>query len=308
MNLNFNLVWFEDEDEVIESYEPVIRGLLAQYNLVPNIIKYGSDQYSSKVLATADLILADYDLGTKVTSVDIVDHIRGNKIITDVLFYSSQEVNMINSIKNASMPMEGVFYEKRDYIILPAKIDKLIQRIIRRSQTVENLRGIIMEYTAIFDKKIYEHIQRLCVEPSMLSECLKHINTNIAQDFNKKLCKSCVNAISEKECDHSKGYSRKEISNPLEVGDFDSAVKCRILANLLKKINKPKYKDFFKEYDNEIIQYRNAFAHEQSDENRIYIKQLKAYENVDEKLFLKIRASISKYMGLLNEIKDINIK
>ena len=303
MNVNFKLIWFEDLSEVFEAFRPEILGKIANYKLIPNVIEYKSSTYSISELASADLVLADYDLGTS-NSVDIVAQIRSNNITTDVLLYSAQEKKMLDKIRESS-PIEGIFYVKRGSDTLLPKIDLLIQRIIRRSQTIENLRGLVMEYTAVFDKNIYENILNFCNDTTTKALVLQYINNDIPASAKERVCKSCRNCHPKKYgCDNIKQFASNEIADITQIDELDSYSKCRILGYILKSRDPEKYKNFVKDYNNEVIKYRNAFAHEKSDGNRIFIRGTKTYENIDDALFNKIRQIIIKYEKFFKDIKE----
>ena len=303
MNTNFKLVWFENEDTVFDSYEPDIIELIEKNVLIPEIVKYKDANYSEKDLSSADLILADYDLGTS-TSVDIVKHIRGKNIVTDVLFYSSKD-DMTKSIQSAVPILEGFFCAKRGTDEYLPKIELLINRVVRRSQTKENLRGMVMEYTATFDKYIFDNICNYCKDEKNSIEILNYINCTILGHYKDNTCKSCKNCLSGGGCDNLKFYSHKEIVNVTEIEKFDAETKCRILYKILKKINSSSYNSFFEEYKSEIICYRNAFAHQFSDANQIYLKPTGTYEVISDELFEKIRGYLKKYSSLFLKMNSL---
>lgn len=247
--------------------------------------------------------MADYDLGTS-NSVDIVTKIRNKKIVTDVLFYSSKEDKMHESIKSAVPILEGFFCVKRATDDFIEKLELLIHRAVRRNQTVENLRGLVMEYSAVYDKHIYDNILRLCQTPSTNTSTLDYINNKIINNIKKRVCRNCRNSVTDKCCGQ---YLRKEIRDVTELAsqEFDMATKCRILSNILQEIDSSKYPNFYKMYDEEIIIYRNAFAHEKSDENRIYIKRIDTFETIDDTLFKKIRGYLTKYNKIFKELIEL---
>jgi len=62
------------------------------------------------------------------------------------------------------------------------------------------------------------------------------------------------------------------------------------------------YKDFHKNFYNKIIVYRNALAHQNSDEKKLYIKDIDQYIDVNQELFYRIKDSIIEYITIFYNI------
>lgn len=108
-----------------------------------------------------DLILMDFKLANEVTGDTIVAALRESSILTDILFYSSEEDAMLAAIRTKMPPIDGVYLTKRDYTIFTEKVRKVIEKIVKRSEDIVNLRGFVLDNTSDFELRIKE-ILNLC--------------------------------------------------------------------------------------------------------------------------------------------------
>ncbi len=318
MNANIKIVWFEDEDATVAAYQEEIENIIKNYYLKPDIQRYRNSEFDLKVIDEADLILADYDLGTaSETNIEIMQAIRDNKIVVDALLYSSHYQLMISDIQKVNPLMEGVYCAKRGDEEFWQKLNQLIYRLDKRSQSIENLRGVVMEYTSIFDRKIYDIIIELTNNPVYMKLTLDYINNNINKSKKENVFKSCEKNKTCSNCDHvceSKDvncskvnccYASQELVNLDSLMGMELYTKSRILDNLLKNLEHAKEfiysKDFHKKFNEELIIYRNALAHEQSTDKKLYIQARKKFIDINEELFKQIRTSINSFIDFFDK-------
>lgn len=96
-----------------------------------------------------------------MTGDTIVAALRESSILTDILFYSSEEDAMLAAIRTKMPPIDGVYLTKRDYTIFTEKVGKVIEKIVKRSEDIVNLRGFVLDNTSDFELRIKE-ILNLC--------------------------------------------------------------------------------------------------------------------------------------------------
>lgn len=322
MNVNFKLVWFENEDSAYDAHIDEIESIIREFHLIPDVQRYRCDEYSVEIIEDSDLILADYDLGTD-NSVNIINNaIRKNDIVVDALLYSSRYSSMVDAIKKVNPMMEGIYCAKRGRGDLMDKLRNLIYRIVRRAQTVENLRGFVMEYSSIFDKQLYDLITKYCGDEEVLACVLDYFNSDLADNKKARAYKLC--AHEGKNCDRdcdiavsscgSKSECCFKAQNVVDLTLLEKEeffTKSRIFDHIIKhliprKCVDAKYRDFHRNFYKEIIVYRNALAHQYSDENRLYIRDDDRYIDIDQKLFDQIRESIAKYIEIFRELNQNN--
>ena len=163
MNTVFKILWFEDEVSWYNMEKLRINAILQEHYLTPEIVRKDGDDFDITELTgnDYDLILMDYKLAEGTTGDVVVSAIRKNNILTDVLFYSSEEQNMLQAISKGMPPIDGVYLTKRDYTIFTEKVERLISKIVKRSEDIVNLRGFVLDNTSDFELRIKE-ILNIC--------------------------------------------------------------------------------------------------------------------------------------------------
>lgn len=136
MNTTFKILWFEDEPTWFNMERLRVENILKTHYLIPLIIRKNGDDFNINEVTgnDYDLILMDFKLANEVTGDTIVAALRENNILTDILFYSSEEENMLTAIRAKMPPIDGVFLTKRDYTVL-------LKRLKRLSENCKTLRG-----------------------------------------------------------------------------------------------------------------------------------------------------------------------
>ena len=140
-----------------------VEGILNTHYLIPEIVRKSGDDFNIDELTgnDFDLILMDFKLADEVTGDTIVAALRESSILTDILFYSSEEDAMLAAIRTKMPPIDGVYLTKRDYAIFAEKVGKVIKKIVKRSEDIVNLRGFVLDNTSDFELRIKE-ILNLC--------------------------------------------------------------------------------------------------------------------------------------------------
>ena len=163
MNTTFKILWFEDEPAWFNMEKLRIEEILRTHYLIPVIERRDGDDFDLEELTgnDYDLIFMDYKLAEGKTGDTIVAAIRNSCILTDILFYSSEEQNMLSAIRKQMPPIDGVYLTKRDYRIFTEKAERIIQKIVKRSEDVVNLRGFVLDNTSAFEVRIRE-ILNIC--------------------------------------------------------------------------------------------------------------------------------------------------
>ena len=163
MNTTFKILWFEDEPAWFNMEKLRIEEILRTHYLIPVIERRDGDDFDLEELTgnDYDLIFMDYKLAEGKTGDTIVAAIRNSYILTDILFYSFEEQNMLSAIRKQMPPIDGVYLTKRDYRIFTEKAERIIQKIVKRSEDVVNLRGFVLDNTSAFEVRIRE-ILNIC--------------------------------------------------------------------------------------------------------------------------------------------------
>ena len=160
-DLTYKVIVIDDDTDLYEDYVEFIEQKLTTegYRLEPERFEELSE-LDEKPLHEVDLFLVDLKFGKEDRGPEFIKKIRENHL-TDILFYSS-DAPAIQSNK-ASGDFEGVFFAVRDEHkkeILPM-IDKLIGKMIKRSNTPLASRGIVLGCVAELDNIVKLKVAKL---------------------------------------------------------------------------------------------------------------------------------------------------
>lgn len=186
MNCKFKILWFEDDYSWFKMEKNRIVLLLNQHCLVAEIERKDGYEFNVDSLldSSYDLILMDYKLA-ETTGNEIILQIRSSDIFTDILFYSSHYDEMLNSVLNISPPLDGIYYSDRKLELFQEKISNVINKIVKRSEDLINLRGVVLDNSCDFEVRVKE----------ILNSCWK----KFPEDQRKMLDKEVKEIIKKNE-------------------------------------------------------------------------------------------------------------
>lgn len=303
MNTKFKILWFEDEPAWFNMEKLRIEGILKTHYLVPDIEWRDGDGFNLEELTgnDFDLIFMDYKLAEGITGDTIVAAIRNSDILTDILFYSSEEQNMLSAIRKQMPPIDGVYLTRRDYTIFTEKVERIIQKIVKRSEDVVNLRGFVLDNTSAFEVRIRE-ILNICWQKfnpeyrKVLSEAIIKQLENKSSRVSKQIC-----AAKDAECTFT--YANND---PYTLGIADRLDILQVVLPILNEVyHMPKNtmpNDFRKYYLEKVNVYRNKLGHITLGEKIIRVKGRDVEINQD--LHRLLRRNISEVDFKIKEIED----
>ena len=305
MNTFFKILWYEDTLTWYNMAKIKVEEILEQHYLIPDITNKDGDDFDiSEVTGNGyDLILMDFALADDITGDKIVSELRRNNILTDVLFYSSQEQAMIEALSkgtSGASPLDGFYVTKRDHSVFIPKVELLIEKIIKRSEDLVNLRGFVMDGTCDFEVRIKE----------ILNIVWEKFN-----DDQKEKMNECVRSkIESNEKRNAKTKDKVISKNPIfpaanNVNHFFTQTdRLYLLSKAIKIlqedygfIRKEEYDNFQKSYEDNISNYRNPIGHLKASDDRIQIGD--KYVIIDRDLHQKMRRNLNTYDSLIHEIE-----
>ena len=180
MDLNYKILWFEDTDESFDTLSRRTERYVNSKNLRCQIRRvWGSSDFDLAAydLNTYEILVVDLRLSEHSCGYDIIRAIREGNYVNDVLFYSAEGVQVLSAIMK-EYGLEGVFITDRNHKIFVPKIKQLIDKSIRRSENVINIRGIVMDETSEFDTQMCEIVN--AVQPHMTKEEVLSLKEYIA--------------------------------------------------------------------------------------------------------------------------------
>lgn len=304
MNIDFNILWFEDNASWYRATSKEIDRYIIDHNFKSNFDAHKTDDIDFNFVKANkyDLILMDYKL-ISVTGDVIIEKIRQNQILTDIVFYSSEFEDMKSKINKGNHLLDGVYFTDRKDEFFSPKVFGVINKIIRKSEEIVNLRGIVMDNTCEFDEIMKEI---LILSYGKLDDESKNVmNKKIKKmigEANKCYCKDCDEILKEDNIIvpalNSPGYI------------IDAYKKSRLIKNLLD-ILKDKFgysiccKNFHEEYNTEIIKIRNNLGHvrKNHDNDNSYFQDKEGNEIIiSEELCNDTRGNILKYKKIFEDL------
>lgn len=158
MRLDFNLLWVENQQDLVQSQrEKLERNVRAQGFRLQ--VKYvdtveaaveclADDVYSDHI----DLILMDYDLGPGKKGDEGLIEVRARIPYRDVVFYSSQAGDLNAMVLKQGV--QGVFCSTRDD--LPDTAFGVFEGLVKKVIDIDHSRGIVMGTTSDIDHYVMD--------------------------------------------------------------------------------------------------------------------------------------------------------
>lgn len=303
MNTSFRILWFEDEPTWYNMEKLRVDGILKTHYLTPSIVRKSGDDFNIPELTgnDYDLILMDFKLADGVTGDSVVAALRENSILTDILFYSSEEDSMLNAIRAKMPPIDGVYLAKRDYAAFTEKVEKIIGKIVKRSEDIVNLRGFVLDSSSDFEVRIRE-ILNICWQKiddgqkSSLTEALLKI-LDRKKSWTTKQVEQARSASVVFEYANNDEHLLS-ISDKLEI--LQAVLQILTSADSLPASVCPA--DFKQYYTDKISVYRNKLGHITLGEKTIRIKNKDIEINQD--LHRLLRGNIAEVNSHICGIED----
>lgn len=304
MNLKFKILWFEDEKVWFEMEKTLIQTIFDEHELIVDISYRDGENFDISELTSNDydLIFMDYKLASDKTGDSIIEEIRGIHVLTDILFYSSDEENMLSSIKSRMKIIEGVYFAKRDVQQFEDKAKRIIEKIIKRSEDIVNLRGFVLDNTSGFETRVISIIDGYWNKLEALDK-EKIYDTLRRQVADKReKCDSATSYISSSDFSFSGFNSRFHIIGMTE----RLCILQRILSIFKEKAQ------YFEEgvplniesiYMEKIGTYRNKLSHIKSGDNTIQVKGKDII--IDQNLHRLLRKNIKEIDSILEKLEAV---
>lgn len=156
MNLDYKILWFENEkdwyDSIISDVKEFIEDDLS-FNFPDPIVKPDATNFDQIRLEDFDLILMDLNLLGDEKGDDIIKKIRDGEIYTDIIFYSSSGEKAVR-IKVTDKELDGVYCVSRESDKFLPKLRNIIETTIKKVQDINNMRGLVMSQVAEIDQQM----------------------------------------------------------------------------------------------------------------------------------------------------------
>lgn len=289
MSLNYNILWIEDNPKTIQSKLRHIKDFLAEegFGVNDKVLEDGED-IEKFLVPELDLIITDYNIHDKLDGKQLAEKVRGLDALVDIILYSQQgQIDLYDVVGT----LDGVYISNRDG--LEEKIIEVIKITIRRTQSVNNMRGIVISEAIDIENQIEDAVllYHTGKEKELASDLL---NGNDGIDFGKKIgfLNRCLNQMQKNYNIAINGGAKGKAKIKAE-----NLFKC--LAPLIltsKKLEK------------EVCRPRNMLAHVEqqvNDKGMPYLKSMdKEYKEiqVNSDWYKNTRKILQKHSNNLNQI------
>ncbi len=308
MQLEYKVLWIDDniqeqyiDRNEVKKIEEFIEGL----GFAPHIITATSaDEASSEIEAGGfDLIISDYNLGTK-NGDELVADIRNEKKSTaEILFYSanSEFTEDAGVTKRIAFLDRISFQRGREGLI--EKIEWLIRLTVTKLLELNATRGVIVSATSDLDAMIEKLILVICKDHLGLKQT----------DYDAHVTNYQKTHLEKRPQHFADNY--KEFDFDWAVKEMEAMRTWRLFRKLLKKLNEkqpsPSITKFLEEnqnYDNEVILKRNKLAHANAAEVDGKMVLLNKHGGdhfeADETQCIQMRKDIIKHQRHFDELKS----
>jgi hypothetical protein len=254
MKIDYNILWFEDVKESFDTKKKFVKEIVEDFgfNFPEPRNEVNGDNIDDIRYENYDLMIVDLNLGRDRGTI-LIDRIRKMDVYTEVVFYSSDGED---AVRNAlrEYQIDGAYCAGRANEDFEEKVRKVIETTVKKVQDVNNMRGLIMAETSDLDRKMIEIIASFTHRQKGHSDTLnKYVFEKVAK-FHAELNKKFDDIAKENNIN---SLAKSSLS-------FDSYKKAQAIQKIIALLNKGELKplaSFTEQYNQDVIQVRNIFAH-----------------------------------------------
>ncbi|HIP26282.1 MAG TPA: hypothetical protein EYG80_01335 [Flavobacteriaceae bacterium] len=305
MTLDYKILWIDDREEFFSNHKSYIEEYLENLGFDAKITTYKSfAEFEEKEKEAThqkiyDLFLIDLNLDHGKTGDELIIQIRGNRILTDIIFYSTSLIDVRRKVNDNDI--EGVYVTSRNQTDFEEKVTDVIDVTIKKVQDVNNLRGLIMAEVAELDR-IKERIIK-GYNSQADSAFKKYIKEKVFSKIKEELeSLNCIVKVEDSEC----SYDEINLETLQENFFYDAYKKSRTV-NKIKKLICDSIGFVHDEYYSCVVKKRNVFAHEEEQVRNDGTKYLNYTDGSPLEFTpehcIQIRKDIKKYKIILKEIE-----
>ncbi len=271
MNLVYRVLWVEDERDFVESLdmesfrryvEEEGFDLDLEFRMTPDEIRAPIDGRQF------DLLVIDYNIDDELRGSDVIQQVRGQDCLTEVIFYSNSGLPTLRAVA-ADQQLEGVFFSGRDEQLLLGKLRDVFKLTVRKVVDVDNMRGIVMAGVADIDHLVADVIRAVhdsLDEGKRVELCRKLLAKMRPVVNHLKLLVKQKDHTSfdefEKLIDAVTALDPADFETLLAARGFDSTRRVNVVVGLCKEHEQLKPHKAGVDGIKNLLQWRNALAHQ----------------------------------------------
>lgn len=323
MDINYKILWFEDTDESYETLSRRTERYVVKKNLRCQIERvYGTSDFdiTKYDLNSYEVLVVDLQLSHGSKGYEIIEAIRAGNYVNDVLFYSAAGVDTLERVMK-DYRLEGVFLSERDNRLFMEKMRQLIDKSVRRSENVINIRGIVMDETSEFDSQMSDIINasKTMMTPAEVTTIKRYISTKLLQSKAEEIAELAAKYSADGEWSISDLLTEHEFNSMMRARLVNKIVNMQGNAHISRAVSQctgilPEAfpttggKALFADaYDRNVIRFRNKLAHvkQLNAENPVVIGVINGTEyKCDAAFCAMIRETLIRYGNWFDAIND----
>lgn len=295
MNLNYSILWFDDDKDFFESLdkEP-IETEIASWGFFPKIEPvHTADEFNNHApFDKFDMIVVDFKLGDEQGDKFIKD-VREQEVFTEIILYSfSESSDLWKAVHDQKL--EGVFVTHKSGI--ERKILRVAHQSVRKVLDLENMRGIVMSEVGDLD--------------ALLEDIFVRAMSGITQDQQKNVFERFHKDTSEQAKQRQAALSSFKDSPSIErlLELCDSNKRWKNFNRVKGHHDLLKSRNFAGDYAQEILWPRNCLAHgipKRKDDGSLLFRFSGKDYPFDDNVSRDLRKKILEYKSAFTEIAEV---
>lgn len=152
MDLNYNILLFEDDSDYVISIEDLLKDYLDDLGFKLKLsVEVDGNNINELILDDEwDLILMDYNLRSSDNGDELIKQIRSHELYTEIIFYS-EVPDFEDKIK--SELIEGIYFARGRGNLID-KVKKVIDVTLKKNHDINNMRGLVIAETIDLEIKM----------------------------------------------------------------------------------------------------------------------------------------------------------
>lgn len=295
MNLNYSILWYDDDKNFFESQDMgPIEEAITSWGFRPQIIPVhdAAELKQHEPFNQFDMLVVDLELGGNEHGAQFIKNVRDNNVFAEIIFYSMKGADELwQAIGNERL--EGVFVAYKKGI--EQKLIRVAHQSVRKVLDLENMRGIVMSEVGDLDA-LLEDIFVLAmngITPEQQKKVFDRFHEKT--DEQTKQLQSALQAFKD----------APSIESLLELCDSDKRWQN---FNRVKKLHDLlKVREIAEDYQQAILWPRNCLAHGKADRSGdgslVFRHRGKEFTFNDE-VGKTLRHKILEYKSAFSEIAE----
>jgi len=203
MDLNYNILLFEDDSGYVESIEGLLEDYLDDLGFELKLcVKADGNQLNELISDDKwNLILMDYNLRLSEKGDELIKQIRSHELYTEIIFYS-EDVDFGDKIQ--SELIDGIYFVRGRGILID-KVKKVIDVTLKKNHDINNMRGLVIAETIDLEIKMDSLIlsyfgsddEKRRVFQKVLDPKFDALSTKNKYDLINKICKERIASLND---------------------------------------------------------------------------------------------------------------